>query len=115
MTDLRDLILNADDRKLEKVHVKDWNCDVYIKRLSGTEQDEFDEANRGKDGKLNFKYARARMLQVALVDKDGKHIFTKDDIAKLSTKAGAVLNYLIDKAAALNNITDADLEGMAKN
>lgn len=116
MADLtRDDILAADDIRLEKVHVKEWGGDVYIKQLSGKEQDKFEQESRGKNGGPNLINMRARMVAAALVDKDGKKLFSDEDIIKLSNKSGSVLNRLIDKIGELNRITEEDLEKIAKN
>lgn len=116
MTDLtKDQILAADDLRTEKVAVPEWGGDVYIRQMSGREQDKFEAECRGKNGGPNLINMRARMVAACLVDSEGKKLFTDEDVIKLSNKSGSVLNRLIDKIGELNRITGEDLEKIAKN
>lgn len=116
MADLtKDMILAANDIKTKKIHVKEWGGDVYIKQMTGYEQDKFEEDNRGKNGGPNMKHIRARMVGLCLVDNEGKRLFNDEELIKLSNKSGTVLNRLIDEIGELNRITNDDLEKIAKN
>lgn len=113
--ELFDHISNYDDLKKEKVHIPEWDCDVYVRQLSAYEQDDIEIKRFAKDGTPIVLNMRARYVSMCLVDEDGNRIFNEKDIHILSKKAGSVINRLIDKCAALNRLTEEDLENSAKN
>ncbi len=117
MTDLTfDDIVSSSDLKTEKIWVKEWNGDVYIRQMTGKENDDWEKSRFDKDGKFNLTNARARLVAVCLVDKDGKQIFNDiTKIEKLSGKSAVVLNRLVDKITELNKVTQEDVEELAKN
>ncbi len=111
----KEQIIAAQDVRMEKVTVKEWGGDVYIKQMTAREQDKFEEQSRGKNGGPNLVNIRARMVGACLCDESGKRLFEDEEIAKLSLKSGSVLNRLIDKITELNRISEEDLEKIAKN
>jgi len=104
-------ILAANDTKLEKVNVPEWGDDVFIKTLSGTERDIFEEAYSSEKMK-NF---RARFLVLTLADEGGERLFTDTEVEQLGTKSAFVLNRLFEKAWSLNAFRDADVEALGKD
>lgn len=104
-------ILAANDTKLEKVPVPEWGDDVYIKTLSGTERDIFEEAYSSEKMK-NF---RARFLVLTLCDEAGQRLFSDDEIDQLGKKSAFVINRLFEKAWSLNAFRDADVEALGKD
>ncbi len=113
---LKDIILAANDRKNKKVHVKEWNTDVWLVQMSGEEQDQFEQANRGKDGGPNLIGMRARWVAACLVDEEGNKVFDNPkDVIELGKKNASVLSRLVDEILELNKLTEEDLEEIAKN
>lgn len=112
-------ILKAQDRaKLEKVPVPEWGGDVYLRILSGTERDQFEDETykvRGKTVELNRTNIRARLLAICLCDEKGARLFTDADAAALGEKASPVITRLFDLAQKINGLTKADVEDLAKN
>jgi hypothetical protein len=104
-------ILAANDVKLEKVHVPEWGDDVYIKTLSGTDRDLFEEAYSGEKMK-NF---RARFLVLTLCDETGERLFSDGEVDQLGKKSAFVINRLFEKAWSLNAFRDADVEALGKD
>lgn len=104
-------ILAANDTKLEKVHVPEWGDDVYIKTLSGTERDLFEEAYSSEKMK-NF---RSRFLVLTLADDNGARLFADAEVEQLGTKSAFVLNRLFEKAWSLNAFRDADVDALGKD
>jgi len=104
-------IMAASDTKLEKVHVKEWKGDVYIKTLSGTERDLFEDAY-STDRMKNF---RPRFLVLTLCDANGERLFTDAEVAELGKKSSAVIAKLFDKAWALNAFRTEDVEALGKD
>ncbi len=116
MADLsRDDILNCNDLRREKLTIKEWGGDIYIRQLTAKEQDMLERESLKKGGSANIENMRARFAVMCVVDKNGKNLFSEEDIPKLTLKAGAVLNKIIEKASELNNISEKDLEEIAKN
>lgn len=109
-----DEILAASDASLLKIRVKEWGGEVFVRVMSVKERDAYERLWIGKreTGVDNF---RAEYLARVLCDESGKLLFSRDQIDALSEKSGAVMGKLFDKALKHNNMTDADVEELAKN
>lgn len=107
-------ILAADDLGLLKVRVKEWGGEVFVRVMSVKERDAYERMWIGKKetGVENF---RTEYLARTLCDETGKLLFTRDQIEGLAQKSGAVMGKLFDKAIKHNNMTEADVEELAKN
>jgi hypothetical protein len=103
-------ILAANDVKLDKVHVPEWGDDVFIKTLSGTERDAFEDAYSTEKMK-NF---RSRFLVLTLCDDKGERLFTDEEVDSLGSKSAAVINRIFEKAWALNAFRNEDVEALGK-
>lgn len=110
----RDQILSADDLGLLKVSVPEWGGDVYIRVMSVGERDAYEnEWIRKKDtGVDDF---RTKFLVRCLVDEKGQRLFDNGDVSKLSSKSAKVMNRVWQAAMEHNNLSDADIEELAKN
>ncbi len=116
MVDLsRDDILGCMDMRIEKMHIPEWNGDVYIRQMSAADQDKWERESIKQGGAANISNMRAKLVADVLVNSKGKKLFSEEDIKDLSQKCGAVLNRIIDKANELNRISEKDLEELAKN
>lgn len=106
-------ILAADDLGLKQVHVREWNGDVYIRVMSVGERDSYERMWLGKreTGVDNF---RTEYLARVLCDEKGSLLFTREQIAALANKSGAVMGRLFDEALKHNNMTEADVEQLGK-
>jgi hypothetical protein len=104
-------ILSAADTKTEKVHVPEWNGDIYIKTLSGTDRDLFEDAYASEKMK-NF---RPRFLVLTLCDESGERLFTDKEVADLGKKSSAVINRLFDKAWSFNAFRSEDVDALGKD
>jgi hypothetical protein len=107
----RDAIKKAQDWKLEKVEVPEWGGDVYLKTLSGTERDLFEDGYADQKMK-NF---RARFLALSLCDDNGERLYGDDAASELGTKSSVVLNRLFDKAWALNAFRTEDVDALGND
>ena len=110
----RDQILSADDLGLLKVSVPEWGGDVYIRVMSVGERDAYEnEWIRKKDtGVDDF---RTKFLVRCLVDEKGQRLFDNGDVSKLSSKSAKDMNRVWQAAMEHNNLSDADIEELAKN
>jgi hypothetical protein len=110
----REQILAADDIAKEPVQVPEWGDDVVIvKGMTGTERDEFEQSMR-RNGELDLRNARAKMLVRVIVNEGGNRIFTDADAPSLGKKSGAILGRLYETAAKLSGLgeeEEAEIEG----
>lgn len=106
-------ILASDDLGLKKVKVKEWGGDVYVRVMSVGERDSYERLWMGKreTGVENF---RTEYLARVLCDEKGALLFTRDQLASLANKSGAVMGRLFDEALKHNNMTEADVEQLGK-
>ena len=112
----RDQILAVDDRQFEDVSVQEWGGSVRVGSMSALARDRYDEAvvarrDRGTD----TQSLRAMLVAFAVVDEDGKPLFTIADIDALGTKSGAALTRVAQVVMRLNGMTDEAIEGAEKN
>lgn len=104
-------ILSVKDVKVEAVPVPEWGGDVFIKSLSGTERDAFEDAY-SSDKMKNF---RARFLVLALCDEAGDRLFSDAEIDELGKKSAAVISRLFEKAWAFNAFRAEDVDSLGKD
>lgn len=105
-------ILSANDVKLsDPVPVPEWGGDVYIKTLSGTERDAFEEAY----AEQKMKAFRVRFLVLTLADESGERLFSDADVAALSNKSSIVINRLFEKAWSHNAFTNEAVEALGND
>ena len=107
----KDAIKQATDFKVEKVSVPEWGGDVYLKTLSGTERDAFEEGY----AEQKMKNFRARFLVLTLCDESGERMFSDDEAADLGGKSTVVLNRLFDAAWALNAFRTEDVDALGND
>jgi hypothetical protein len=108
-----DQILAADDFGLLKVKVKEWGGEVFVRVMSVGERDAYERLWIGKreTGVENF---RTEYLARVLCDDKGGLLFTREQVADLANKSGAVMGRLFDAALKHNNMTEADVEELGK-
>lgn len=115
---LRDQILSSQDRALEILTVPEWNCDVWIRTMTGKERDALEAesvSRRGKNAQANMDNFRARLAVRCVADQEGVRVFTDEDADALGEKSGTALGRIYDAAARLNGYTSKDVEELAKN
>jgi hypothetical protein len=102
-------ILAAKDVKLSAaIPVPEWGGDVYIKTLSGTERDAFEDAY----SESRMKQFRVRFLVLTLCDDSGERLFGDSDIDELGKKNSVVINRLFDAAWKHNALTNEAVESL---
>lgn len=106
-------ILAADDLGLKKVAVKEWGGDVYVRIMSVGERDAYERMWIGKKetGVENF---RTEYLARVLCDEKGELLFSREQVAGLAKKSGAVMGRLFDEAIKHNNMSEGDIEQLGK-
>lgn len=112
---LRERIKAANVRKPLKVHVKEWNLDVYVRVMSVGERDDWELAwidirNKGVEKFRNF---RAFYLVRTLCDENGERIWKDDETDEVATLDGSVMGELFDVAQKHNKLSEADVVELA--
>lgn len=108
-----DQIIAANDLGLKEVKVREWGGSVYIRVMSVGERDEYERMWIGKKdtGVENF---RTQYLARVLCDEKGALLFTRDQVASLANKSGAVMGKLFDVAMKHNSMTEEDVQELGK-
>lgn len=107
---IKDQILAADDRPFEDVDVPEWDVKVRVRGLSGTERDAYEARavklhQGGKDVELRLADFRSRLLVKCLHDPEtNERIFEDNEIVKLGSKSGQVIDRLFDVAQELSGM-----------
>jgi hypothetical protein len=112
---LREQIKAASVRKPLKVHVKEWNIDLYVRVMSVGERDAWelgwiDIRNKGMASFPNF---RAFYLARTLCDEHGVRIWQDNELEEIAALDGAVMGELFDIAQKHNKLTEADVVELA--
>jgi hypothetical protein len=104
-------ILAVKDTKLsDPIPVPEWGGDVFVKTLSGTERDAFEDAY----AENKMKAFRCRFLVLTLCDEDGDRLFGDGDVAELGKKSSLVINRLFEKAWDHNAFTTQAVDGLGE-
>lgn len=111
----RDQILEAQDLEYREVFVKEWGGGtVRIRSLTGQEREAYD-AWLFTTNKLDATNSRARLLSMAIVDNDGKPIFTEADIQALAKKNSKVVVRLSYIAQKLSGMTPGSIRELTED
>jgi len=116
-------ILNANDTQKEKVECPEWGGYVYVKALTGTERDAWENSlfelkpKPGRESEITFKREniRARFCAISVVDESGTLMFAPADIEALGKKSARALDRIFSVAQRLSGLSNTDLEELEKN
>jgi hypothetical protein len=114
----RDDILKAEDLVTEEVDVPEWGGTVLVRGLTGRERDVFEASvftERGGKAVRDLANTRAKLAARAMVDEDGKRLFTDSDVAALGEKSGAALDRVFAVASRLSGLADDDVKEMTQD
>jgi hypothetical protein len=104
-------ILQVQDTKVSAaVPVPEWGGEVYIKTLSGTERDAFEDAY----AENKMKAFRCRFLVLTLSDDKGQRLFADGDVGELGNKSSVVINRLFEAAWKHNAFTNEAVESLGE-
>lgn len=106
----RKSILAADDVRKEKVSVPEWGGDVYLRVLSGTDRDRFEESYADQ----KMKAFRLRFLLLALCDEKGERLFADDEADVLGRKSSVVINRLFEAGWKINAFTQEAVDALGE-
>jgi hypothetical protein len=106
---LRDKILQAQDCPSEAVFVPEWDCTVYVKRMSGKERDALDAETSKKPKDEAPEVWSYRLLTAAIVDENGQRVFTAEDVEALQSKCARATSELFLKACKVNGYVSTEV------
>ena len=104
----RNSILQMDDLPKEQLSVPEWGGDVWVRTLTGTERDSFEQSKVQKKNKPNLNNVRARFAVLTICDEKGERLFTDNDAEALGKKSAAALDRVFEVAQRLNGFSDDD-------
>jgi hypothetical protein len=107
----RKSILAADDVRKEKIAVPEWGGDVFLRVLTGTDRDRFEESYADQ----KMKSFRIRFLLLALCDEDGERLFSDDEADILGKKSSVVINRLFEAGWKLNAFTQEAVDALGED
>lgn len=108
----REDIIAVADRKIERVPVPEWGGAVYVKTMTGTERDGFEEAvmaGRGRNRQVNLENFRAKLCVRTICDSSGKRLFGNADIQIVGEKDARALQRVFEAAQKLNGMTPEEV------
>lgn len=111
-------ILALDDRITEDVWVPVWKSFVRVRALTVGERDRYEAdmlEGKGKNQKVNLTNARAKLIQLAVIDENGEPMFTKAEASVIAQKSSAAIEPLFEAARRLSAMTDDDIEELTGN
>jgi len=111
-------IFNIKDIEIREVYVPEWNGTVYIRTMSGVDRDRFDESLQSatrKDGTVDIRTLRARLLALCICDASGSPLFSLADVEKLNQKSSKALMRLFAVAQDLNGLTEEAIQELLGN
>lgn len=114
----KEQILKAEDLKYEVVNVPEWNGEVKVRSLTGTERDEFESSlfeAKGADVKRNMANMRAKLLALCMVGANNERLFSSKDIEALGGKSAKALDRIFSIAQKLNGIGAQEIDELTKN
>lgn len=104
---LRELILNAQDRKVKAVDVPEWGTTVHLREISAGDWEQIVQDDSG--------LFRVKFLSHSLCDAAGNRVFNDEQVIELSKKSAAVVGRLFTEADNLSVYGEAAVEDAKKN
>lgn len=112
----REQILEKNDIKTEEVYVEEWGDSVLVRGLTGYERDLYQKSvYNTKTKEYDGVNAFPKLIQMCVIDKDGKQIFTKADIDALGKKSASSLEKVGKAILKLSGLDNDSVEEEEKN
>lgn len=114
----KEAIFKAQDIEIRELEIPEWGGTVFVRGMTGHERDKYEDSlyqQRGKDRQLNTRNARAKLVCLCTVDKDGNRLFEDKDVSGISQKSSKALDRIFSVAMELSGISEDDLEELTKN
>lgn len=113
--DAEKILKSADFGELQRLEVPEWGGHVFVKVMSGAERDRFELKVQASMDNQSQANVRAALCASAMCSKDGKRLFTDNQVAALGAKSGVALDRVFAVARRVNKVSDDDLKELEKN
>jgi hypothetical protein len=112
----RDQILTVPDIVTEEVNIPQWGGSVRVRSMQQRGRFEFTHMDRkGNNYAEAVTMMRARLVALAVVDHEGKRLFSDADVDTLNQKNPAAIETIFKVAMRLSGFTREDVDELAKN
>ena len=108
-------ILEANDIHTQIVSVPEWGGHVKITGISARVRDQWEVTIAEQREKKKPVDVRASLCAKAIIDEDGRKLFTDDDIKALGNKSAAALQRVFLAAMSLSGLDDKAVEELEGN
>lgn len=121
VSELAAQILASDDLSVVKVTVKEWKdaagkpLVLGIRVMTVEERDSYEKEWIGNKERGIDNFRTKYLARCLCHPESGDRLFDEKGIEALSKKSAAVVSKLFDRAMKHNNMTEADVEELAKN
>lgn len=109
----REEILAHNRLRGEEVQCPEWGGVVQVRELSALERDQLENTVTNK--KTDLSNLRARVAAMAIIDADGKAMFSQADVAELGKLSAAALDRVFWVVLRLSGMRPGDVEQMTEN
>ena len=107
--------LKERELKTEIVPIPEWNGEIIVREMTGTERDEFDEFVLNSQAEGKVKALRSVVVSICCVDEEGKRMFTNLDVPDLQKISSKITMKISDVALKLSGMAADDVEDREKN
>jgi hypothetical protein len=121
VSELAAQILASDDLSIQKVTVREWKdtegkpLALGIRVMTVEERDSYEKEWIGNKERGIDNFRTKYLARCLCHPENGERLFDEKGIEALSKKSAAVVSKLFDKAMKHNNMTETDVEELAKN
>jgi len=121
VSELAAQILAADDLPVLKVTVREWKgadgkpLVLGIRVMTVEERDSYEKEWIGNKDRGIDNFRTKYLARCLCHPENGERLFDEAGIEQLAKKSAAIVTKLFDKAMKHNNMTETDVEELAKN
>lgn len=110
MSNIRDLILNADDLPVQTLEVPEWGVTIAVRAMNGETRGRFAMSATTPDGERDdtaYVQSSARLVAMVACDPETNELlFTSEDIPLLAQKSAAALDRISKIAFEISGLTE---------
>lgn len=96
-----------------RVHVPEWNDDVFLRRPTANDRDAW-ELYCAEHATKPKSVWRAKLASMLICDESGKLLFTPADIEKLGAKSAAAVHRIWQAGIRMMNVTEEEVRELEK-
>lgn len=114
----KDQIREVKDIHIVPVEVPEWGGSVHVRALSVRERETLEAGIKPKNGAVDTRGFRVKVVIAATVTEDGTQMFNKSDAGWLTEKAASAIERIAEAALEHNGMTEDagnDAEGKSED